>query len=216
MRRRLSSHTCTLKNILSANNSKTALKAAESVKSSLGRGRSKRLFKSCLGVSARSGSSHQVGLQQIRLTARISPQLLAQRLQGQEHVAVRRAPWARVPPRSDREHVNTHPAGVEADARAIVNQGVTPVKATAVVLTTTVPGTSLPQRSAPPLVTGSNPVKERDGPAADQSLKLADFAEDLVLSVTRCAEGEHLELQSRKLGLTWMFSGLAMYLAWLS
>jgi hypothetical protein len=90
---------------------------------------------------------------------------------------------------------------LEADARVIVNQGVTPVKATVVVLTTTVPSTSLPQRSAPPLVTGSNPAKERVGPAADQSLELADFAANLVLSVTRCAEGEHLELQSRKLGL---------------
>ncbi len=141
-------------------------------------------------------------MQQAGLPIWIGSQLLPQRLQGEKHVAVRRAPAVRFPTRADREHVNTGLVGCETDARVIVNQRVTPVQATVEVLSSTVPGTLFPARLASPLVAGSHPLEEGIGPAAaDQSHKLADFAEDLFLSVTRRAEGEYLELQSRKLGL---------------
>jgi hypothetical protein len=76
-------HLYTVKTILSANDSKTALKATESVRSSFGRRRSKR---PCQAVSARSDSSHLVGTEQVGLPIRVGSQLLAQRLQGPKHV----------------------------------------------------------------------------------------------------------------------------------
>ena len=142
-------------------------------------------------------------MQQAGLPIRIGSQLLPQRLQGEKHVSVRRVPAVRLPPCLDREDVNTGLVGCETGARVIVDQRVTPVEAAVEIFSAAAPRTVFPLRFASPFVAGSNRCEDRPpGPtAADQLFKLVAAAVDLVPSVTCRAEGEHLELQSRKLSL---------------